>query len=102
MRQMLAAVSSLALQLLAPAAASRGTAPRDLNGTVVFAAGVGGVSNYRIPAIVQTGGKQPALVAFAEARDGGDSSASRIAVRTSTDGPHAALARSVVRSVASH
>jgi hypothetical protein len=68
------------------------TAPRDLNGTVVFAAGLGGVSNYRIPAIVQTGGTHPpALIAFAEARDGGDSSASRIAVRSSTDGPHAAM-----------
>ena len=60
-------------------------APRDLNGTVVFANGLGGVHNYRIPAIVQTGGKRPTLVAFAEARDGGDASASRIAVRTSTD-----------------
>ena len=57
----------------------------DLNGTVVFSAGLGGVSNYRIPAIVQTTGSPPALVAFAEARDGGDSSASRIAVRTSAD-----------------
>ena len=59
--------------------------PPDLNGTVVFAAGLAGVSNYRIPAIVQTTGSTPALVAFAEARDGGDSSASRIAVRTSVD-----------------
>ena len=41
---------------------------------------------------MQTGGKQPKLVAFAEARDGGDSSASRIAVRTSTDGAHARTA----------
>jgi sialidase-1 len=57
----------------------------DLNGTVVFSAGLAGVSNYRIPAIVQTTGNAPALVAFAEARDGGDSSASRIAVRTSAD-----------------
>lgn len=62
-----------------------GMASADLNGTVVFANGMGGVANFRIPAIVQTGGKQPALVAFAEARDGGDSSTSRIAVRTSTD-----------------
>jgi len=46
---------------------------------------LGGVSNYRIPVIVQTTGSPPALVAFAEARAGGDSSASRIAVRTSTD-----------------
>ena len=61
------------------------TAPHDLNGTVVFANGLGGVHNYRIPAIVQTGGKQSTLVAFAEARDGGDASASRIAVRTSTN-----------------
>ena len=57
----------------------------DLNGTVVFSAGLGGVTNYRIPAIVQTTGSPPTLVAFAEARDGGDTSASRIAVRTSTD-----------------
>jgi sialidase-1 len=49
----------------------------------VFKGGLGGVSNYRIPAIVQT--SAGVLVAFAEARDGGDSSASRIAVRTSTD-----------------
>jgi sialidase-1 len=84
---MLAALASLAL-LAAPAAPGgvKDTAPRDLNGTIVFAAGLGGVANYRIPAIVQTGGKQqPTLVAFAEARDGGDSSASRIAVRASTD-----------------
>ena len=60
-------------------------APQDLNGSVVFANGLGGVPNYRIPAIVQTGGKQPTLVAFAEARNGSDASASRIAVRTSTD-----------------
>ena len=62
--------------------------PPDLNGSVVvFSAGLGGVANYRIPAIVQTTGtgSPPALVAFAEARDGDDFSASRIAVRTSTD-----------------
>jgi hypothetical protein len=41
---------------------------------------------------MQTGGTQPKLVAFAEARDGGDSSASRIAVRTSPDGAHARTA----------
>ena len=58
----------------------------DLNGTVVFSAGLGGVPNYRIPAIVQTTGTPPALVAFAEARNGSDDTASRIAVRTSTDG----------------
>ena len=62
----------------------------DLNGTVVFSNNLGGVANYRIPAVVQTGvgstgGKPPAIVAFAEARDGGDSSASRIAARSSTD-----------------
>jgi len=58
----------------------------DLNGTVVFSAGLAGVPNYRIPAIVQTTGTPPALVAFAEARNGSDNTASRIAVRTSTDG----------------
>ena len=68
------------LQVLAAIAA-----PRDLNGTVVFSNGLGGVPNYRIPAIVQTGGSPPTLVAFAEARNGGDDTASRIAVRTSTD-----------------
>ena len=77
------------LALLAPATLRPrgvgGAAPPDLNGTVVFSAGLAGVANYRIPAIVQTTGSLPALVAFAEARDGGDSSASRIAVRTSTD-----------------
>jgi sialidase-1 len=60
----------------------------DLNGTAVFSNKLGGVANYRIPAVVQTAGSaaQPAaIVAFAEARDGGDSSASRIAVRSSTD-----------------
>jgi len=65
--------------------AMSGMALSDLNGTVVFQNGLGGVANFRIPAIVQTRGKQPALVAFAEARDGGDASTSRIAVRTSTD-----------------
>ena len=60
--------------------------PPDLNGSVVvFSAGLGGVPNYRIPAIVQTTGSPPALVAFAEARNGSDPTASRIAVRTSTD-----------------
>ena len=60
--------------------------PPDLNGSVVvFSAGLGGVPNYRIPAIVQTKGSPPALVAFAEARDGSDFTVSRIAVRTSTD-----------------
>jgi sialidase-1 len=58
----------------------------DLNGTVVFSGGLGGVPNYRIPAIVQTTGTPPALVAFAEARNGSDFTASRIAARTSTDG----------------
>lgn len=62
-----------------------GAGSADLNGTVVFAAGLGGVTNYRIPAIVQTGGAHPALVAFAEARDGGDDTTARVAVRTSTD-----------------
>ena len=57
--------------------------PTLLNGTTVFADGLGQVRNYRIPAIVQT---PSSLVAFAEARDGGDSSASRIAVRSSADG----------------
>ena len=61
-------------------------AAADLNGSVVvFSAGLGGVPNYRIPAIVQTTGSPPALVAFAEARNGSDDSASRIAARTSTD-----------------
>ena len=92
MTSMAAALASLALALLQPAptgaGAPRGSTPdlQDLNGTVVFADGLGGVQNYRIPAIVQTGGEQPALVAFAEARDGGDDTTSRIAVRTSTDG----------------
>ena len=57
--------------------------PHDLNSTMVFHNGLAGVANYRIPAIVQT---PSSLVAFAEARDGGDSSASRIAVRLSHDG----------------
>jgi hypothetical protein len=61
--------------------------PPDLKGSVVvFSAGLGGVPNYRIPAIVQTTGSPPALVAFAEARNGSDFTASRIAVRTSTSG----------------
>jgi hypothetical protein len=85
----LAAMAVLALASLALLAVA---APRDLNGTVVFSPGLQGVQDYRIPSIVQTGGKQPKLVAFAEARDGGDSSASRIAVRTSTDGAHARTA----------
>ena len=55
-----------------------------LSGTMVFSNGLGGVANYRIPSVVQTG--DGSLVAFAEARDGGDSSASRIATRVSTDG----------------
>jgi len=54
--------------------------PRNLARTTVFHDGLAGVHNYRIPAIVQTAS---ALVAFAEARDGGDESASRIAVRVS-------------------
>ena len=83
---MLAAMAVLALASLALLAVA---APRDLNGTVVFSPGLAQVQNYRIPS---TGGKQPKLVAFAEARDGGDSSASRIAVRTSTDGAHARTA----------
>ena len=84
---MAAFVAGLVALLFPAALNARETTPQDLNGTVVFANGLGGVANYRIPAIVQTGGKQPALVAFAEARDGGDSSASRIAARSSTDGP---------------
>ena len=80
-------------------------APAELNGTVVFSAGLGGVANYRIPAVVQTGGPNPAIVAFAEARDGGDSSASRIAVRSSTDAgatwsPVVFAAGSVIKSSA--
>jgi hypothetical protein len=60
--------------------------PPDLNGSVVvFSAGLGDVPNYRIPAIVQTTGSPPALVAFAEARNGSDFTTSRIAVRTSID-----------------
>ena len=57
-------------------------APRDLAAVTVFHDGLAGVHNYRIPAIVQTAS---ALVALAEARDGGDNSASRIAVRVSHD-----------------
>ena len=45
-----------------------------LNGTKVFYNGLEGVQNYRIPAIVQA---DQALVAFAEARAGGDSSNDR-------------------------
>ena len=56
----------------------------DLNGTHVFTNGLAGVENYRIPAIVQAGNGR--LVAFAEARNGGDNSASRIATRWSDDG----------------
>lgn len=55
---------------------------RDLAGVTVFHDGLAGVHNFRIPAIVQT---PSALVALAEARDGGDSSASRIAARVSHD-----------------
>ena len=61
-------------------------APRDLNGTLVFYDGLAGVANYRIPAVVLATTEPPSIVAFAEARHGGDSSASRIAVRSSTDG----------------
>ena len=57
-------------------------APRELAGVTVFHAGLAGVHNYRIPAIVQT---STALVALAEARDGDDSSASRISSRVSHD-----------------
>lgn len=56
----------------------------DLNGTVVFHDGLAGVPNYRIPSIIQT--SNHTLIAFAEARHGGDQSANRIAVRSSTDG----------------
>ena len=55
-----------------------------LNGTSVFWNGLAGVNNYRIPAIVQASGGR--LVAFAEARHGGDYSAGVIATRTSDDG----------------
>ena len=55
-----------------------------LNGTSVFWNGLAGVNNYRIPAIVQASGGR--LVAFAEARHGGDFSAGVIATRTSDDG----------------
>ena len=75
----------LFMMLLQEAATSSLTVT-DLNGTVVFSPGLGGVPNYRIPAIVQTTGSPPALVAFAEARNGSDDTASRIAVRTSNDG----------------
>ena len=50
----------------------------------VFSNGLGGVHNYRIPAVVLT--TQHDLVAFAEARHGGDDTASHIAARTSSDG----------------
>ena len=58
--------------------------PNDLNGTLVFYNGLAGVANYRIPAVVQT--ENGTIVAFAEARHGGDASAARIAVRSSLDG----------------
>ena len=48
----------------------------------VFYDGLANVPNYRAPAVVQT---PSGLVAFAEARDGGNSSASRIATRVSLD-----------------
>ena len=54
----------------------------DLTGVAVFHSGLAGVHNYRIPAVVQT---PDGLVAFAECRDGGDSSDSRIAARVSHD-----------------
>ena len=62
--------------------------PLDLDGTKVFYDGLAGVANYRIPAIVQaapSAAHSAALVAFAEARHGGDSSTDRIAVRSSFD-----------------
>jgi sialidase-1 len=77
---------AVAALLLSAAAATPGV-PRDLNGTDVFWNGLAGVPNYRIPVIVQaTNTDPPTLVAFAEARDGGDSSTNSIAARTSTDG----------------
>lgn len=63
--------------------ASAPAAPLDLNGTHVFYNGLAGVVNYRIPAVVQT--RTSALVAFAEARHGGDDTSYLIAVRTSYD-----------------
>ena len=70
--------------LKVPAAEVGASTPMDLNGTRVFYDGLARVANYRIPAIVQTA--DHTLVAFAEARHGGDSSASRVAIRSSTDG----------------
>ncbi|KAL1515325.1 hypothetical protein AB1Y20_001956 [Prymnesium parvum] len=65
----------------APAAA-------DLPSSLVFHDGLAGVANYRIPALVLAplAGGGAALVAFAEARHGGDATAARIAVRSSRDG----------------
>jgi len=93
----MAALLLIMLGTVARSLATAATAPFDISGTIVFYNGLSpdeGVYNYRIPAVVQTkafgcpnkGCRPPALVAFAEARHGGDSSASRIAVRTSFDG----------------
>ena len=67
------------LQVLAAIAA-----PRDLNGTVVFSKASAACQTTESSDCADR--RQPTdAVAFAEARNGGDDTASRIAVRTSTD-----------------
>jgi hypothetical protein len=72
--------------LLLLAVSASADAGGGLNGTTVFAEGLGGVACYRIPSVVQAA--SGTLVAFAEARHGscGDAAVHALAFRRSTDG----------------